>query len=459
MPKKGQSKKSDWQALFKKGGNVDLSWGKGGKISQESGEKIGKELSSNSSVRSLNVSGNELRAKGSLAILEGLKTNATLQSLELSANCIEGDAAFGQRAAEVLAANTTLEELNFMCNTMYAEGLKGVGEGLKTNTTLRTLNLNGVGLSTEEDAEVIAGMLSHASLTSLDIGDGHFEEHEIATICNALASNGSLEALNLGGGGGNSIGPAAARALLKSLESNSTLHTLDLNLCYVDPDALGDIAEILGKNLGLRFLNMGEASVTNEGAVAIGEALKTNSTLLHLDLSDNFRMDDVAGIQAIMDALGTPNNTALQSLSLRCVRPGPMKDACKAMASAVSRPGNLECLDIRDVDIGAQGGQQIAKSLLECPRSRARKVKTTDEAAMKAMKKLGLKVDSAENDFGEEEYVIYVPRSRWEERLLAFAMGRHNRLGRSSQVLKSGLKQEICELIARMYWGASASKP
>ena len=79
---------------------------------------------------------------------------------------------------------------------------------------------------------------------------------------------------------GNKIGESGVRALSKALKANTTLATLDLECEQEESDEDGLIA-IIANNKHKQAGN----KIGTEGARALSDALKTNTTLQSLNLS------------------------------------------------------------------------------------------------------------------------------------------------------------------------------
>ena len=129
-------------------------------------------------------------------------------------------------------------------NEIGAEGARALSEALKTNTTLQSLNL---GCEQEESEE-----------------DGWIAD---------IANNKHQQA-------GNGIGAEGARALSEALKTNTTLKSLDLygekEKKKAESGWIGDIANNQHKQA--------DSLIVDEGAKALSETLKTNTTLQSLHL-------------------------------------------------------------------------------------------------------------------------------------------------------------------------------
>merc|ERR1711935_67726 len=112
--------------------------------------------------------------------------------------------------------------------------------------------------------------------------------------------------------GFNSIGEAGAVAIAEALKTNTAVTSL-----YLDGNSIGDagavaIAEALKTNTAVTYLDLYANSVGDAGAAAIAEALKTNTAVTSLNLGGN-NIGDVGAV-AVAEALKT--NTAVTSLTL-----------------------------------------------------------------------------------------------------------------------------------------------
>jgi len=118
--------------------SLDLS---GNRIQQPGAGHIKEILSSNpASLTSLNLSTNLLRRHGGCLIAQGLHANTNLVVLDVSDNSI-GDAGAIAFAA-LLEANTVLRELNLANNQIRKEGCVILAPSLIHNTTLMKLDLS-----------------------------------------------------------------------------------------------------------------------------------------------------------------------------------------------------------------------------------------------------------------------------------------------------------------------------
>ena len=160
---------------------------------------------------------NEITANGAATIADGLRDNTTLETLELSGNQLRDKGIY--HLTQVLAThNSTLQKL--YCGT------------------------NGI---TDHGAQYIAQLLKkNRVLTRLDLSFNEIGDRGVRRIANALAHfNTSLVQLNLSWN--KSISEASVDALIEMIEHHQALETLDISHCNLSPAdkaKLRDIARL-----------------------------------------------------------------------------------------------------------------------------------------------------------------------------------------------------------------------
>ncbi len=228
-----------------------------------------------------------------------------------------------------LQSNCTLTNLNFTHPYYFGlEATKAIGHFLESNNTLSYLSLEGISIDSEEGAAAISkGIRSNRSLTHLILSSNRIGDKESLVIVDGLKSNHtithlglqsnrfkldgikplleltnitylSLRYMNLGEGG--------AIAIMRSLESNNTLASIDLSNTSIGDYGAAAIKYILQSNNTLTFLNLESNNIGVHGGLNIAQSLHSNTSLTHLDLSYNKIVD--GGIISLSNALRM-NNT------------------------------------------------------------------------------------------------------------------------------------------------------
>lgn len=166
--------------------------------------------------------------------------------------------------ADALVKNDTIETLVFSGNNMSAQvnGAGCIADVLQKNTTLMNLKISNCQI-TPGGAERIAKALVGSRLQTLVIS------------CNRLGNDG-------------------AKAFAVALEVNTVLLELDISDCKLDDNECVLIANALKRNVksGLMILRLKNNLITDEGAKALLDLLKTNTSLKEIDIGDNKSIKD-----------------------------------------------------------------------------------------------------------------------------------------------------------------------
>jgi hypothetical protein len=249
-------------------------------------------------------------------------------------------------------------------------------------------------------------------------------EH-ILPIAAALEHNCTLLHLNIQG---NYIAHSEADAIAKFLENNHTLQYLDISkhsMC----DSLGSICNmLLSKNTSLLVLKLGALLGRND-AKDMANVLGQNSTLQRLDLR-NGDMGDGRCAQVIR---GLQASGRLRSIDMNgnwCAR-----KSCLALAKALETNTWLIHADISSLH-GLHAYQdepliQIGKTLQYFPRYHDFKLQGADLSKVAAS--LGLSALACGEEWTHAGVLAHIRQVNLEK-IMAFGMGGHIRLGASSSV-------------------------
>lgn len=190
-------------------------------------------------------------------LAEALAKNKSLRTLDVSANNIGQNSAV--RIANVLKDNVTLRSLDFSHNKIGPQGVQAFAELIKHNQSLRRLNVSGCQIDSENTV----------------------------VLANAVAENKSLSCFDISKNGAGSKG---AQAFAVVLEKNNTLTSLNLidNKFNENNEAL--IIKALKNNTALTALkmNLHDISIEKTGFVDFGyidNVMKENNTLTELNFS------------------------------------------------------------------------------------------------------------------------------------------------------------------------------
>lgn len=178
------------------------------------------------------------------------------------------------------------------------------------------MGTNGI---TARSAEALARYLATwCALESLSISCNRLGDDGIEAIAPALAQARTLRRVSLAS---NRIGPRGARALAAALAENTSIELLDLGFTKATlavgevGNLLGDegalaVADLIARNRTIRSLDLLHNDISQVGVNAIREALRENTALLSLQLTQFGRAHNEAGRDEIRDTLAR-NRAAL----------------------------------------------------------------------------------------------------------------------------------------------------
>ena len=160
-------------------------------------------------------------AEYGIPLIESLCTNYSLKSLDLSNNNLSNQC--GEFFPEVIDNNTSLHHINFSHNNFRSEAFFAFSDALCYSSTVKRVELSH-NYGGYKGACYFAKVLEkNFTLVSLDLSynefgnNGPFAGKELGK---AIKYNSSLRKLNLSG---NKLGPEGGRALAKGLMKNKTL--------------------------------------------------------------------------------------------------------------------------------------------------------------------------------------------------------------------------------------------
>uniref|UniRef100_A0A672QXZ9 Uncharacterized protein n=1 Tax=Sinocyclocheilus grahami TaxID=75366 RepID=A0A672QXZ9_SINGR len=208
--------------------------------------------------------------------------------------------------ATVLRSNSSLKELDMSNNNLQDSGVKKLQNGLEdTNCTLQKLRLCDCGL-TEESCSVLATVLrSNSSLKELDMSNNNLQDSGVKKLQNGLENtNCTLEKLRLNNC---KLTEKSCSVLATVLSSKTILKEMNLNNSRLLDSGVKEICEGLKNPVcELEILKLSNCSITEEGYTALASALRSNpSHLIELDLTGND--PGPSGVKQLSDLLQDPN--------------------------------------------------------------------------------------------------------------------------------------------------------
>ncbi|KAG9350314.1 hypothetical protein JZ751_026668 [Albula glossodonta] len=174
-----------------------------------------------------------------------------LQKDTLFTEVVLSDCMLSEEGAKLLlnglCSNTTVKVLDLKGNNMRGSGAETLGKLFVRNKTLRRLILewNALGMWDEAFSIFCEGLGSNSSLTQLDLRNNQINHQGAAELSLALKRNNTLQELDLRW---NNIGLLGSRSILEALQQNRTLVQLEMAGNNIPSDSLKAIEQSLEHN-------------------------------------------------------------------------------------------------------------------------------------------------------------------------------------------------------------------
>uniref|UniRef100_W5N3M9 Leucine rich repeat containing 45 n=1 Tax=Lepisosteus oculatus TaxID=7918 RepID=W5N3M9_LEPOC len=217
----------------------------GGVEPQESVVRQLQEVRGAAGSTRLDLAGNSLTTDTCAVLAKVLRHDVLFTELVLS------DCMLSEEGAKLLlhglCSNTTVKVLDLKGNNMRATGSEALGKLLAQNKSLRRLVLewNALGMWNEAFSIFCEGLGSNGCLKQLDLRNNQINHQGAAELALALKRNSTLQELDLRW---NNIGLLGGRSLLESLQHNKTLLQLEMAGNNIPSDTLKAVEQSTGHN-------------------------------------------------------------------------------------------------------------------------------------------------------------------------------------------------------------------
>ena len=213
-----------------------------------------------------------------IKMFTSLEQNHTLQKLNIAESSIT-TTAVGSAISQMLKSNKTLHDLNMHCCDISDEVCKLITEGLAQNKHLRKLNLSSNKICDSGVVSLFQVLNSNSCcLQELNLSSNWKDSVDFEygfDITDILSSNTELKALLVSDFC--CFGKWFGRKLLKGLQQNSTLNTLDISENYFDADTSTALSHMISRNKSITNLTMLWCSFNPWNLDNLAYALKTGS--------------------------------------------------------------------------------------------------------------------------------------------------------------------------------------
>ena len=309
----------------------------------------------------LNLSKNNIGESGAIHLGNGLEKNKNIISIDISSNDInsEGCAKF----FDSIRHNQALININICSleglhrNRLGVKGAEAVSELLRVNRILTHLNIGDTGIGKEGLEYITQGIAHNNVLVSLDISNNGFSFYGLEDFCKILSTT-KLKELYLSG---NKIGNKGCDVLSKmlnaKLENPSTISKLDISMCDISLNGVARLCESLENNPTLTYLNLDNNSFGQLAGIYIGKCFALNGSLQHFSLNScNLRDESVI---KLCEGLG--KNLGIKRLNL--CKNYISDNAVSYISQVFLKNTSLVTLDLSYNYIKNKGGIMIANAL------------------------------------------------------------------------------------------------
>ena len=183
-------------------------------------------LRDNISVQQLDLSYNRLSRKGDslIGLFFALQMNTTLRCLQLCGNNIACAGAI--ELSRVLQFNTSLTSLSLSDNQLACAGAIELSNALKRNTTLQRLNLSLNQIGNDGAIALAAWLTENSTLVALYLFHNIIGAVGAEAIAQSLTTNNNVEVFHFQGNNIENIGFSAFESALEHNKNLRTLHLL-----------------------------------------------------------------------------------------------------------------------------------------------------------------------------------------------------------------------------------------
>ena len=244
--------------------------------------EVSKALQHITSLKSIDLGNSNISKEASVELASAIKVNKDLEKLELCNTNLKSSAVV---ILQALSTISTIKSLNISDNQITEEADEALASVILHNTNLEELYLGGNNLNNV--FRVINALQHIQSLRSINLGNCNISKEALGEVATAINCNKQLEKLWLYN---NHDIQSSAISILQSLSTITTLKSLYMNNNQISEKGGDALASVIKSNTGLKELHFGSNNLQNS-AVKILKALQKNSAIESLDLSNNSLLD------------------------------------------------------------------------------------------------------------------------------------------------------------------------
>ena len=241
-------------------------------------EDLACVIKSNSCLKKLYLSGNDLKSSG-VVMLQALQGITALKVLDLNRNHMTS--VIAKELVDVIKRNPYLEELYLAYNDLNSSTIV-VLQALQEIRTLKLLDLNGNNMTSVVAQDLVGVIEQNPCLEKLHLAGNDLNSSTIVVL-QALQEITTLELLNLRG---NNMTSVVAHDLAGVIEQNPCLEELYLGYNDLNSSAIV-VFEALQEITTLKLLDLSCNNMTSVVAEDLASVIECSSCLMELHLADN----------------------------------------------------------------------------------------------------------------------------------------------------------------------------
>ena len=209
-------------------------------------------------------------------------------------------------------------------------------------------------------------VLRNTSELCVDLTSCSIDDHSLCVLMGELSKHaeasreGVLHRMTKLRIGFNKIGDNGIASIATTLETNTTMRTLNVNGCNISDVGVKSLAKALTVNRSLHELNMNSNYIGDNGMIQIATALQTNNTLKDLSIRYNYEITD-KGVLSLSSAI---RNRSMEHLALEWSSTQP-ENTLKEIGESARR-SKLKTLKLMQISPSYAGTVEKAKEWLQC---------------------------------------------------------------------------------------------
>ncbi|XP_078531982.1 centrosomal protein of 78 kDa isoform X2 [Lissotriton helveticus] len=257
----------------------------------------------------LDINGDRVKLADWKPILDTLRINKNLNSIAIRSFLQPGPVEPGE---ERYTAQFRRRTPAIRSRDMTFQLCKAIRSCLSVSSALKHLEIQGLPLRERDLIALTKGLATTSSLENLSLPQCLFGDKGLQIICQSVKNSSTIKTVNFTGCGLTWLGAEHMANIIKhqatrrhsdiwaeslryrrpDLDCMTGLRriTLNYNMLIGDEGAIA-LAESLKEDLWLKALDMQQCGISNQGAQALLDAFRTNTTLMVLDVRRNPLID------------------------------------------------------------------------------------------------------------------------------------------------------------------------